>query len=176
MRAGIACSVPFIVVALVLPSGCFGGGLEDAGPYSVGDEENLRFWITADCGFGDPTCGLERGLPLDAEAIGIEPKVVAAANSDALPAEHLPELYFSSSRPETFTVRTVECRTPDSDSRMPCPTDPVTSYVVTLDLHAEGRADLVAHLVDDDSVYDQATVRVLPARCGPDSTDVRCPD
>jgi hypothetical protein len=143
-------------------------------PHLVGDRRNLRFWVADVCGF-NATCTTEVGLPLDAEAIGIEPRAMAASSSDALPSEHLPMLYFSSSRPDVFSVREAWCRddSPPGSARLPCPTDPIISFIIILDLHSEGTGDIIARDEDGD-VFDRGLFRVRPPLCGPDSADTRC--
>jgi hypothetical protein len=146
-------------------------------PYLVGDRGNLRFWVADVCGF-NVTCTTEVGLPLDAAEIGIEPRAMAAANSDALPPEPLPMLHFSSSRPDVFGVRETWCRDdspPGTSTRLPCPTDPIISFVIILDLHSEGTADIIAR-DEEGNVYDRGPFRVRAPLCTPEPTDTRCPD
>jgi hypothetical protein len=159
MKLGTTFSALALGAALLLCPGCRGGFVEfNSDPYLVGDEGNLRFWITEGCGFDD-TCSPEVGLPLNSADIGIDPEVIVRPID---PDDILPDLTFSSGRPERFTVRSVQCRDRTSPDRLPCPADPTISYIVTLDLHSEGRADLVARLADDDSLYDRGSVRVRP--------------
>jgi hypothetical protein len=165
MKIGTSFSALAVASVLLFGVGCDAGTIEfGSDPYLVGDRGNLRFWITEGCGFSN-TCTPEVGFPLNADELGIEAEVVAVANSDAVPLVILPDLVFSSRNPGRFSVRSVQCRDRWSPDRLPCPTEEGTiSYIVTLDLHSEGRADLEARLADDGSLYDRGTVRVQPPR------------
>jgi hypothetical protein len=164
MKIGTSFSALAVAGTLLLGAGCELTGGFGSDPYLVGDRGKLRFWITEGCGFSI-TCTPEVGFPLNADELGIEPKVVAVGNSDDFPLVILPDLVFSSTHPERFTVRSVLCRDRLSPDSLPCPAEEGTiSYIVTLDLRSDGRADVVALHADDFSLYDRGTVRVRPPR------------
>jgi hypothetical protein len=165
MQIGTSFSALAMITNLVITVGC---GVGDAGfesdPYSVGDEGNLRFWITEGCGF-DRTCSPEVGLPLNADDLRLSTRVGVVAHTPDI--TELPQLVFVASRDGIFSVRDTWCKSvthgPD-DPFLPCPVESPRIYSVELELHSEGRADLVAHLADDDSLFDRGTVRVRPPR------------
>jgi hypothetical protein len=158
-------SAAILVTLACLVTGC---GDSTGGPdvrHAVGDRGNMQFWIAGVCGF-DPTCPPERGYPLNADEIGFEPLVGARHNSYEDPRTPLPALYYTSSRDDVFTIRAMYCidcvHPPECVERKECYTDPILTNVIILDLHAEGRADLIARHVDDDSLFDRISVRVRP--------------
>lgn len=176
MKTGTLYSAVVAASVLTWAGGCGWDTGSGTDPFLVGDHGKLRFSAAGACGF-DERCSTESGgFHLDAEEVGLSTSVAVSAYTETTTA--MPQLEFESANPDVFAVRTTWCErllAGVEEPFEPCPVDSPGLYSVELDLRSEGRADLVARLASDGTVYDRGTVRIRPPLCdNPDSAHPRC--
>lgn len=144
-------------VASILAMGCFGPDEEER-RFDVGEEGRLSYWVREGCPFGDECAPLQTPLHIDASL----PQVFVGHTGELL-EEPVPDLQFSSEKPDVFTVRDLECNPVFDQGSLvtePCDAvDRIYAYVVNLELHAAGESDLIARTMDGE-LYDRSPIPV----------------